>query len=101
VAAVLWETVGMPQYEHASIEQAKANAAAARLNNKPTSEQICLEAEKLRDTAFNLIEHAATHITRAAELEKQIAGRNQERCFREGRDLECLYLLTPPYDSES
>jgi hypothetical protein len=40
---------------------------------KPTSEQIRLEAENLRDTALKLIQHAATLISRAGELEKQIA----------------------------
>jgi hypothetical protein len=41
---------------------------------KPTSEQIRLEAEKLRDTEVSLIEHAATLIARAAELQKQVSG---------------------------
>ena len=41
--------------------------------DKPTSEQIRLEAEKLRDTAVKLIEHAATLIARAAELEKEVS----------------------------
>jgi hypothetical protein len=39
----------------------------------PTSEQIRLEAEKLRDTAVKLIEYAATLIAMATELEKQVA----------------------------
>jgi phage shock protein A len=39
---------------------------------KPTSEQIRLEAEALRETAVKLTQHAATLISRAKELEKQI-----------------------------
>jgi hypothetical protein len=70
---ILWETVFMA-YRQIPIEQMKANLAASRLKDKPTSEQIRLEAEKLRDTAVKLLEHAATLMTKATELEKQIAG---------------------------
>jgi CO dehydrogenase/acetyl-CoA synthase epsilon subunit len=46
------------------------------LPDKSTSEQIRLEAEKLRETAVKLMEHAAILIAKSAELEKQILGRN-------------------------
>jgi hypothetical protein len=39
--------------------------------DKPTSEQIRREVEKLRDTAIELIEHAKTLIEKSVELEKQ------------------------------
>jgi hypothetical protein len=67
----------MPRCEQTSIEQAKENVAAGRL--KPTSEQIRVEAETLRDTAVKLIEHAATLIQKASELEKKIAGRSNPK----------------------
>jgi hypothetical protein len=40
---------------------------------KPTSEQLRLEAEQLRATAIQLMEKAATLIEKSAELEKQIS----------------------------
>jgi hypothetical protein len=77
----LCETVAMA-YRQIPIEQMKADLAASRLKNKPTSEQILLETEKLRDTAVKLIEHAATLMTRATELEKQIVGRDKPKPSR-------------------
>jgi hypothetical protein len=41
--------------------------------DKPTSEQIRLEAEMLRETAVKLMEHAATLIAKSAEFEKQVS----------------------------
>ena len=38
----------------------------------PTSEQLRSEAEKLRETAIDLMEHAAVLIARSVELEKRI-----------------------------
>jgi hypothetical protein len=40
--------------------------------NKPTSEQLRLEAEKLRETAVDLMEDAALLIAQSVELEKRI-----------------------------
>jgi hypothetical protein len=40
---------------------------------KPTSEQVRLEAEQLRATAIQLMEKAATLIEKSEELEKQIS----------------------------
>ena len=39
---------------------------------KPASEQLRLEAEKLRATAIQLMEKGATPIEKSAELEKEI-----------------------------
>ena len=39
---------------------------------KPTSEQLRREAEKLRETATDLMEHAALVIMKAVELEQKI-----------------------------
>jgi len=43
--------------------------------DKPTSEQLRLEAEKLRETAVDLMEYAALLISKSADLEKKILGR--------------------------
>jgi len=45
----------------------------------PTSEQIRREAEKLRDIAVELMEHAATLIAKSAELEKRILDRDKPK----------------------
>jgi hypothetical protein len=45
--------------------------------DKPTSEQLRREAENLRETAADLMEHAALLITKSVELEKVIAGRDK------------------------
>jgi hypothetical protein len=47
--------------------------------DKPTSEQIRREAEALRETATDLMEHAALLITKSVELEKLIAGRDKPK----------------------
>jgi len=46
---------------------------------KPTSEQIRREAEKLRETAVDLMEHAALLINKSADLEKLIQARNKPK----------------------
>jgi|HubBroStandDraft_1064217.scaffolds.fasta_scaffold336918_1 hypothetical protein len=48
---------------------------AGIMPDKPTSEQLRREAEKLRETATDLMEHAALLITKSVELEKVIGGR--------------------------
>jgi hypothetical protein len=63
-------------------ERENPTPADGSVTSKPTSEEICLEAEKLRDTAVKLIQHAATLIARAADLEKQIAGRDKLKPHR-------------------
>jgi hypothetical protein len=50
----------------------------AMAQDKPTSEQLRLEAESLRTTADKLIEYAATLIAKSAELEKQISGQKRD-----------------------
>jgi predicted HTH domain antitoxin len=50
--------------------------------DKPTSEQIRREAEKLRDTAIELIEHAKTLIEKSVELEKKVSNRNRDSSKR-------------------
>ena len=40
--------------------------------DKPTSEQLRLEAERLRATAAELKKHAATLLEKSAQFEKQI-----------------------------
>jgi predicted HTH domain antitoxin len=47
--------------------------------DEPTSEQIRREAEKLRDIAVELMEHAATLIAKSAELEKRILDRDKPK----------------------
>jgi hypothetical protein len=47
--------------------------------DKPSSEQLRHEAEKLRDTATDLMEHAALLIAKSIELEKFIAGRDKPK----------------------
>jgi hypothetical protein len=42
------------------------------MSEKPTSEQLRSEAEKLRETAVDLMEHAAVLIARSVDLEKRI-----------------------------
>jgi hypothetical protein len=44
-----------------------------RVPDKTTSEQLRLEAEQLRATAIELMEHAAVRIEKSAQLEKQIS----------------------------
>ena len=72
----LCDTAGMANFGQIPLEQAKAGAAAWRMKEKPTSEQIRQEAEQLRATATKLMDHAKILIKRSAELEKLIAGRN-------------------------
>lgn len=43
--------------------------------DKATSEQLRREAEKLRETAVDLMEHAALLIAQSVELEKRIMER--------------------------
>jgi hypothetical protein len=43
---------------------------------KSTSEQLRLEAQKLRETAVDLMEHAALLIAKSAEFEKRIVARD-------------------------
>jgi hypothetical protein len=45
---------------------------------KPTSEQLRREAEKLRETAAKLMEHAEILTAKSAELEKTISRQNLE-----------------------
>jgi hypothetical protein len=71
--------VGVPHYDHTTVEQAKANAAAARLTTKPTSQQLRRESAELREFAVKLMEHASTLVARAVELEKKVALLNQGR----------------------
>ncbi len=47
--------------------------------DKPRSEELRREAEKLRETATDLMEHAALLITKSVELEKVIAGRDNHK----------------------
>jgi hypothetical protein len=47
-----------------------------------TSDKLRREAEALRQTALDLMEHAALLITKSGELDKQIAKNNKAR---EGR----------------
>jgi hypothetical protein len=47
--------------------------------DKPTFEQLRREAEKLRETATDLMEHAALLIMKSVELEKLIASHNLHR----------------------
>lgn len=42
----------------------------------PTSEQIRREAEELRETAVDLMEHAALLIAKSVDLEKRILARD-------------------------
>ena len=51
-------------------------ASWAVAQDKPTLEQLRLEAERLRKTAEKLIEYSATLIAKATELEKEIARLN-------------------------
>ena len=44
--------------------------------DKPTSEQIRREADKLRKAATDLMEHANLLIKKSIELERRIANRN-------------------------
>ena len=44
--------------------------------DKPTSEQLRLEAEKLRETAIDLMDHAAILIAKSVELEKRVSERD-------------------------
>jgi predicted HTH domain antitoxin len=46
--------------------------------DKPTSEQIRRESDELREIAVKLMEHAATLIARAVELEKKVALLNRD-----------------------
>lgn len=45
---------------------------------KPTSEQIRREAQKLRETSIELIERAKTLIEESAELEEQVSYLNRD-----------------------
>jgi hypothetical protein len=47
--------------------------------DKPTSEQIRREAEKLRETAIDLMDHAAMLITKSVQLEKRILDRDKPK----------------------
>ena len=47
--------------------------------DKPTSEQLRYEAERLRATADKLIEYAAMLMAKSAELEKQISRLNRDK----------------------
>lgn len=49
---------------------------AIDMSDKPTSEQLRLESEKLREIATDLLEHAALLINKSIELEKRIANRH-------------------------
>jgi hypothetical protein len=53
--------------------------------DKPTSEQIRREAEKLLATATKLIEHAKTLIEKSAELEKQVSYLNRQNTKRSNK----------------
>jgi hypothetical protein len=44
---------------------------------KSTSEQLRREAEKLRETAVDLMEHASLLIERSADLERRILAREK------------------------
>jgi len=44
--------------------------------NNPISEQLRREAEKLRETATDLLEHAALLIAKSVELERRIMARD-------------------------
>jgi predicted HTH domain antitoxin len=44
----------------------------ADIPDKPTSKKLRREAEKLRETAIDLMEHAALVIAQSVELEKRI-----------------------------
>jgi hypothetical protein len=47
--------------------------------DKPTSEEIRREAEKLRETAVDLMEHAALRIEKSADLERRILARDRPK----------------------
>jgi hypothetical protein len=47
--------------------------------NQTTSEQLRREAEKLRETAVDLMDHAALLITQSVELEKRILARDKAK----------------------
>jgi hypothetical protein len=47
--------------------------------DKPTSEQIRREAEKLRETAIDLMDHAVLLIGKSVELEKRILDRDRPK----------------------
>jgi hypothetical protein len=49
------------------------------MSDKPTSEQIRREAEKLRKTAVDLMEHAALLIEKSPDLEKRILARDKPK----------------------
>jgi hypothetical protein len=46
---------------------------------KPTSEEIRREAEKLRETAVDLMDHAMLLISKSVELEKRILDRDKPK----------------------
>ena len=50
-----------------------------RMPDKPTSEEIRREAEKLRETAVDLMEHAALLIEKSADLERRILARDRPK----------------------
>jgi hypothetical protein len=50
--------------------------------DKPTSEQIRRVAEKLRETAVDLMKHAAILIEKSVDLEKRILGRDHPKPSR-------------------
>jgi hypothetical protein len=49
------------------------------VSNKPTSEQLRREAEKLRETAVDLMDHAGLLIAQSVELEKRILARDKAK----------------------
>ncbi|HEY4904246.1 MAG TPA: hypothetical protein VIH89_12290 [Candidatus Sulfotelmatobacter sp.] len=47
--------------------------------DKPISEQLRREAEKLREAAVDLMDHAALLITKSVELERRILDRDKPK----------------------
>jgi hypothetical protein len=58
---------------HQQPDSAKRMIRVSMAQDKPTSEQLRLEDERLRATAAELMKHAATLIEKSAKLEKQIS----------------------------
>lgn len=72
------KVLGQFQFPHPRFSIPKYGIMVAVVQDKPTSEELRLEAERLRKTADKLIEYAATLIAKATELEKEIARLNSE-----------------------
>ena len=65
--------VGQFQFPQSRFSIRNCGIMVAMAQDKPSSAELRHEAEKLRATAIELMEHAARLITKSAELEKQIS----------------------------